>query len=248
MKSISELQWYKYFIELQLIMSLTTSFSLFFRPLLLSSCIFPEDDRSETLWQSIVHTIKEKAKLLDRWSTTHEKAFPSRPHDIPPSSDMHLSKAGKGGSSTTDTCHGARLFSSLLVEEIELAAKEKAQENGEDGSDILVCLMNCHHHLRNVWIGAMNKRLSTYLNEILASDLDAIDYRYRVSTMMDMVLRAIDKEFSLPANYPKGHGDMFKHWMNLNHPGALLVPVQRTSGSRQDLVVEGAAAVYWNRK
>jgi len=71
--------------------------------------------------------------------------------------------------------------------------------------------MDCHHHLRNVWIGAMNKRLSTYLNEILASDLDAIDYQYRVSTMMDMVLRAIDKEFSLPANYPKGHGDMFKH-------------------------------------
>ena len=63
----------------------------------------------------------------------------------------------------------------MLVEEIELAAKEKAQENGEDGSDILVCWMDCHHHLRNVWIGAMNKRLSTYLNEILASDLDAID-------------------------------------------------------------------------
>ena len=94
----------------------------------------------------------------------------------------------------------------------------------------------------------MNKRLSTYLNEILASDLDTIDYRYPVSIMMDIVLQVIDKEFSLPANYPKGHGDMFKHWMHLNHPGALLLPVQQTSGSRQDLAVEGAAVVYWNRK
>ncbi len=61
-------------------------------------------------------------------------------------------------------------------------------------------------------------------------------------------LRAVDKEFSLPANYPKGHGDMFKYWLELNHPGALLVPVERSSGSRQDLACEGAAAVYWNRK
>ena len=54
------------------------------------------------------------------------------------------------------------------------------------------------------------------------------------------------KEFSFPANYPKGHGDQFKLWMEVNHPGALLVTVKRSSGSRQYLAVEGAAAVYWN--
>jgi hypothetical protein len=66
--------------------------------------------------------------------------------------------------------------------------------------------------------------------------------------MFDSILRAINKEFSLPANYPKGHGDMFKHWLLKFHPGALLVPVTRTTGSRQDLAMEGAAAVYWNRQ
>ena len=59
--------------------------------------------------------------------------------------------------------------------------------------------------------------------------------------MMENYLRSIDKEFSLPANYPKGHGDVFKHWMKKYHPGDLLVPVSRTSGLRQDLAVEGAA-------
>ena len=68
-----------------------------------------------------------------------------------------------------------------------------------------------------------------------------------MSTTFDAVLRAVDKEFSLPANYPKGHGAMFLHWLKLNHPDALLVPVGRSYGSRQDLAAEGAAAVYWNR-
>ena len=66
---------------------------------------------------------------------------------------------------------------------------------------------------------------------------------------MEAVLRAVDKEFSLPANYPKGHGDQFKFWLKEYHPEVLLfIAVQRTSGSRQDLAVEGAAAVYWNQK
>ena len=40
---------------------------------------------------------------------------------------------------------------------------------------------------------------------------------------------------------------MFKHWLLKYHPGVLLVPVQRTAGSRQDLATEGAGAAYWNR-
>jgi hypothetical protein len=89
-------------------------------------------------------------------------------------------------------------------------------------------------------------RLSAFLNKLLSEDLTDIDWRLRVMTMFDAILRAVDKEFSLTANYPKGHGDMFKHWLSKYHPGALLVPVVRTSGSRQDLATEGAAALYWN--
>ena len=40
---------------------------------------------------------------------------------------------------------------------------------------------------------------------------------------------------------------MFKHWLLKFHPGAHLVPIHRTAESRQDLTMEGAAAVYWNR-
>lgn len=74
---------------------------------------------------------------------------------------------------------------------------------------VTVLTQDSHHHMRNVWIGAVTKRLSTYLNEILTCDLNAVDVCYQVSTMFDAVLRAVDKELSLPANYPKGHVCMF---------------------------------------
>eukprot|EP00957_Ditylum_brightwellii_P012127 915698-Ditylum_brightwellii.AAC.1 len=65
---------------------------------------------------------------------------------------------------------------------------------------------------------------------------------------MESLLRAVDKEFSLCANYPKGHGDLFYEWIEHNRPGVLLLHVERASGSRQDLAVEGAGAVYWNHR
>ncbi len=219
-----------------------------FRPLLISSCIFPEDERSETVCKSILDTICEKASLLDQWKCVHENMFGLN-HDIPSPAEMHISKL-EGGVINTDTCNAARRISLLLSESVEKAVKEKFVNNrgASEMKPVTMLPQDCHHHIRNVRIGAVTKRLSTYLNEILTCDLNAIDFRYRVSTMFDAVLRAVDKEFSLPANYPKGHGSMFLHWLKSNHPGALLVPVERTSGSRQDLAAEGAAAVYCNRR
>lgn len=217
------------------------------RPLLLSSCIFPEDEKSETVCQSIIDCIQEKALLLDKWRAIHEKEFGCDSHDIPHSENMGLYKF-QGASVNSDTCNAARLTTSIFVDKIEEAVKEKMEIEGIDPSSALVLQQDCHHHLRNVWIGAITKNLSKYLDEVLKCDLEEIDNRYRVSTMMDSILRAVDKEFSLPANYPKGHGDMFKHWLKKHHPGALLVPVERATGSRQDLACEGAGAVYWNRR
>ena len=195
-----------------------------------------------------METLKEKASLLDQWIVVHKSMFDTN-HDIPSAEAIHLSKL-QDGIITTDTCNSARLLSSLIKDAVTQAVGQKIGDCGGNPDDmqINVYTQDCHNHMRNVWIGAVTKCLSSYLNEILASDLEAIDFRYRVSTMFEAVLRAIDKEFSLPANYPKGHRDMFVHWLKQNHPGALLVPVERTAGSRQDLAAEGAAAVYWNRR
>ena len=58
-----------------------------------------------------------------------------------------------------------------------------------------------------------------------------------------------DKEFSLPANFPKGHVQHeFKNWSDHYHPGVLLVVVERVTGQGHNLVVEGVTAIYCNRK
>ena len=182
---------------------------------------------------------------MDQWITVHEQMFGAT-HDIPSSESMGITKLD-GASITSDNCASAQATSDNLIERVEEAVTETLQIEGED-RDPVVLKQACHHHLRNVWIGAVTKHLSKYLNNLLAADLSAINFRYRVTTMMDGILRAVDKEFSLPANYPKGHGDMFKHWLRKHHPGALLVALERATGSRQDLACEGAGAVYWNRR
>jgi hypothetical protein len=78
--------------------------------------------------------------------------------------------------------------------------------------------------------------------------LDEIDPKLRVTASMSALIRAIDKEFSLSGNYPKGHGKLFLEWIREYYPGVLLLHVEHAAGSRQDLCTEGSMAVYMNYK
>ena len=181
---------------------------------------------------------------LTQMGTKMEKMYPTIIHDIPPASAMNIGKLGYDGAVTSDTCNSARKTRRLLVDQITDAALVLSDEP----SNINVLEVDCWNHLRHVWLGGMMKTMSSFLKEKLQDELEIIDSRLRVTPNIDMILRAVDKEFSLCANYPKGHGEIFGKWMNDNHPGTLLLHVERASGSRQDLCVEGAGAVYWNRK
>ena len=65
------------------------------------------------------------------------------------------------------------------------------------------------YHLCNVWFGGMEKKLTVSLNILLRSSLDIIYPRLHVTASISAIIRAVDKEFSLSANYPKGHGELF---------------------------------------
>ena len=86
-----------------------------YRPLLLSTCIYPEDGRSETVCRTIIDTVKEKDMLLDKRKKFHEEQFGPDTHNIPEYLGICLSKMRHGGSMSTDTCNSARKLSSLLV-------------------------------------------------------------------------------------------------------------------------------------
>ena len=87
-----------------------------------------------------------------------------------------------------------------------------------------------NHHI-NVWIGGMTKSLSTLLGTKMREVLYEINFYLRVSTRVKSVLLAINKEFSLCANYPKGHGDLFRDWIDTYHPGVLILHVKIALGS-----------------
>jgi hypothetical protein len=136
--------------------------------------------------------------------------FPDKVHLIPTPDSISIDKLGDDGVVMTDTCNGAQKLRRILVDRI-------------DG----VHDLDCMNHLRNVWIGGMEKSLSKYLNEMLCSSLDEIDSTLQVTTsIISAVIRAIDKEFSLSANYPKGHGELFLEWIREHYPGVLLLHVE----------------------
>ena len=191
---------------------------------------------------------------LEALRKTFEELFPGVPHDIPDRCEMNISKLGGGGAATSDNCNGALKVKRLLIEAVQEAVKAShsdaewdALTEAERVKQLSVYEVDCWNHLRNVWLAKVTAALTTRLKETHKEELEAIEFRLRVATDMVLLLRALDKEFSLCANYPKGHGDLFKEWAVREHPRALLFHVWATSGARQDAAFEGAAPAYMNR-
>ena len=63
--------------------------------------------------------------------------------------------------------------------------------------------MDCVHHLRNVWLGDVEKALTSHLNVFFKDSLANIDKNLRVSASMSALIRAFDREFSI---FQKGTG------------------------------------------
>ena len=136
----------------------------------------------------------------------------------------------------TDTCNGAKKTNRLLGEKISFAT-----------GNIIHSLL-CFNHLRNVWVKNVLEASTVYLRDHLHDSLDDMATELRINPSFLTLARAFDKEFSLCANYPKGHGDLFCQWMKKNHPGELLLHVERAaSGGRQDVVSMASLAIFWNR-
>ena len=107
---------------------------------------------------------------------------------------------------------------------------------------------DCFNHLRNVWINGVAKAVSAYMKEYLNDSLDNISSFLRISPDLAQIIRAYHKEFSLTANYPKGHGELFRDWIIKNHPMEFLLHAERANGNHQDVICMGADAVYINRR
>ena len=93
----------------------------------------------------------------------------------------------------------------------------------------------------------MKDDVSSYLKQELESDVLEIDGELIISTNIEGLVRAVDKEFFLTANYPKGKGDQFKNWIVKHYPGSLFLNVNKLSGGRYDVCFESVGSIYMNR-
>jgi hypothetical protein len=169
--------------------------------------------------------------FLKRWHDVTEREFPELVHLIPSPDEVDMNKL-EGGSSMTDTCATAQKCNRLLCASVDGVVHE----------------LYCYNHLRNVWVKNVLLSLNDFLRAHLHDSLDEIAPEFRVSASFIALARAFDKEFSLTANYPKGHGEIFNQWMKETHPGELLFHVERAvKGGRQDVASMAAMAMYWNR-
>jgi hypothetical protein len=231
-----------------------------FQTVLMSCCIHPEDETAEAQISAIVDHLDRTGKLLQKWQETHNRMFPGDEHGIPDATSLDLGKLSDGGAVSTDTCNAAQKLNQRLIEEIkkrsgdgnallgEVVANTVEQTvSQEDSSQKIVLAVFCHHHIRNIWMKSVIKCLSTFLNAKLSGDLAAIDPKYRVETNIVSICRAIYKCFSLNCNYAKGQGEDFKYWLDQFHPGFMLLPIARLSGSREDAIFESTVSINWNR-
>jgi hypothetical protein len=173
--------------------------------------------------------IESLTHRLIRLHEVMKNQFPDNSHSIPLPEQIDIQKLQHGGVITTDSCNQAQKVRCILCQLVDGALD-----------------YNCMNHLRNVWFGGMEKTLTREPNLHLCASLDKIDPKLRVTTSMSAIIHAIDKEFSLLANYPKGHSKLFLEWIREYYPVALLLHVERAAGSRQDLCTEGSMAVYMN--
>ena len=141
-----------------------------------------------------------------------------------------MTKLREHGVIMTDSCNAAQKARRLLQHQI--------------GGDVFE--MDCHHHLQNVWIKGMEKSVSVFLQVVVSDSLEQIPPELRVICISSAIACAWDKFVSLCANYPKGQGEHFAAWLRVNKPGTVLYHVVGAQGSRHDLCLEAAPAIYMN--
>ena len=78
-----------------------------------------------------------------------------------------------------------------------------------------------------MWINGADKAVLKFMNRFLEDSLGNILPFLCVSPDLANVIRAFHKEFNLDANYPKGHGENFIHWIIKNYPNEFIMNTER---------------------
>lgn len=113
--------------------------------------------------------------LLQLWKSYHERMYPGIYWTGPDAQLCSLHRLAGGGALMSDTCNAARktkrLLSDLVGRQAEAAyrtqygdeAWESLNEEQRE-AELKVYQLDCHQHLRNIWLGHMSKKQERYAN------------------------------------------------------------------------------------
>ena len=143
------------------------------------------------------------AKFLAGWRIVARRMFPddeSLMEEIPQPEKLSLSRLAREKIwILTDGCPAATKFRRLFAEAIAEAGKRI----GMTDEQIVSYTVDCWQHMRCVWGGAALLDLKEHMTDLLADDLRAIHPMLRVTADIGSLCLAIEKYFSLQANYVK---------------------------------------------
>ena len=151
----------------------------------------------------MICAFNDGAKFLAGWRRVARRMFPddeSLMEEIPAPENLNLGRLARERVwILTDGCPAATKFRRLFAEAIADAGKRM----GLTDEQIVTYTADCWQHMRCVWGGAGIIDLKDHMTELLLDDLRATHPMLRVTADIGSLCLAVEKYFSLQANYVK---------------------------------------------
>ena len=193
-------------------------------------------------------------ELLTKWKAAHENEFGEgswAQAGGPEPDSIGIHRLSEESLLMSDTCNAARKCKRLVAEAALKAGREKMGEvewnaltEQQRDAKCKVYIGQCHQHLRNIIINAMQLKATECLKERLGDSLAEFTSYDRMSVDGNDLIRAIYKELHGGGAYAKGKGREFVAWVKKHYTAAIWMPLERAEGSRQDLVFDGSVPIF----
>ena len=196
-------------------------------------------------------------RLLTEWKAEHEGKYGEGSWALaggPSPESIGLHRLSEQTLLLTDTCNAARAAKRLVCEAAMAAGKEKvgaaawdAMSEAQRNAKCKVYIGQCHQHLRNIIVNAMQKAATNELTAQLSDSLSEFSSFDRMSADVNDLIYAIWKALHAGGEYAKGWGREFTAWLKKNHPTAFVPAFECAKGARQDISFNGAVPIFVNR-
>ena len=196
-------------------------------------------------------------QLISGWRDQHESMFGKGSWAAaggPDSENLGMHRLAENTVIMGDTCSTAEKTKRIVCETAEAAARAKISEaqweamsEEQRTAKCKAHLGRCHQHLRNIVINAMQLQQNESLKEELQDDLQEFASFDRMTADVNDLIRAASKELHAGQSYAKGKGREGEAWRKSEERAHVHLPYERAEGSRQDIALDGAVPIFWNR-